>query len=326
MRVAGNLEVVPDASICDESWLSELWDRAGVAQSLGNADAAVVLADGQRFRASLFQQLGKRAAVLRVVRRDIPELESLGLPVDVLRHWLGRRSGLVLVTGPTNSGKSTTLAACVNDTARSAPRHIITVEDPVEFIFEQGKSVVTQREVGIDSPSFSDALRQALRQSPDMILIGEIRDPDSAIMALQATETGHLVLASVHGNRSTDAIERITQLLPGDMRAMWSRSLAANLIGVLAQRLVIGVHGARVASVEFLTNVGAVRPLVEQCRLEELNALIARSAPDTACSQNHSLMQLCRTGQITESEALAASDARSDLMLQLKGINRKPNS
>jgi len=323
MRVGGMLCVIPGSVTIGAEFLAELWSAAGAAPSVVNADAAVVLRDGQRFRASLFQHLGKRGAVLRIVRREIPALDDLGLPVEVLRGWLGRRAGLILVTGPTNSGKSTTLAACVVETARSAPRHIITVEDPIEFVFGSSDSIVTQREVGIDAPSFSDALHQALRQSPDVLLIGEIRDAESAVTALQATETGHLVLASVHGSRISDAIERITQLLPADLRPMLARVLAANLIGVMAQRLLPGRDGARIASVEYLANVGAARALIEQCRLDELNQLIERSAPDTARSQNQSLLTLCRAGLVSEAEVLAASDSRADLMLQLKGINRR---
>ncbi|MFY8215703.1 MAG: type IV pilus twitching motility protein PilT [Chthoniobacterales bacterium] len=325
MRVGGVMCMVPGAVAIDDAFLSTLWSAAKVDPATENADAALVLPDGQRFRASLFQHLGQRAAVLRVVRRDIPSLDTLGLPVELLRDWLGRRAGLVLVTGPTNSGKSTTLAACIAETAHAAPRHIITVEDPVEFVFANGDSIISQREVGIDTPSFSHALHQALRQSPDVILIGEIRDAESAVTALQATETGHLVLASVHGSRASDAIERLTQLLPADLRPMLARVLAANLIGVIAQRLLPTTSGERIASVEYFTNVGATRSLVEQCRLDELNQLIERSAPDTARSQNQSLLQLCRASQISETEALAASDSRSDLMLQLKGINRRTN-
>jgi twitching motility protein PilT len=323
MRVSGTIHAIPDTTPVTEALLLEIWKAAGQDTSVRDADAAVVLEDGQRFRASLFHQLGTRAAVLRVVRRDIPSLHSLGLPVAILLDWLSHKSGLVLVTGPTNSGKSTTLAACIADMAQSSPRHIITVEDPVEFIFEHHQSIITQREVGIDTPSFPQALHQALRQSPDVIFIGEIRDSESAVTALQATETGHLVLASVHGNRTTDAIERITQLIPGDLRPMLARVLAANLVGVLAQRLIPGLAGDRVPSVEYVTNAGAVRPMIEQSRLDDLKQLIERSSGESARSQNMSLLALCRKGRISEEEALAASDARSDLSLQLKGITNR---
>lgn len=323
MRVNGMIHTIPDTSSVNDALLQEIWTAAGLPPSVQDADAAVVLPDGQRFRASLFQQLGKRAAVLRVVRRKVPLLDSLGLPVEVLSRWLSYKSGLILITGPTNSGKSTTLAACIAAIAKDASKHIITIEDPVEFVFTSSQSIITQREVGIDTPSFPKALHQALRQSPDVILIGEIRDSESAITALQATETGHLVLASVHGNRVTDAIERITQLIPPDLRPLLSRVLAANLLGVMAQRLIPGITAERVAAVEYVSNAGATKPLIEQCRMEDLKKLIERSPADTARSQNAALLALCHEGKVSKTEALSASDTRSDLSLQLKGITNR---
>ncbi len=323
MRVQGSLFTVTDALPISDELMAAVWDAAGVALSSRDADAAIVLPDGQRFRASIFHQLGRRAAVLRIVRREVAALDALGLPVNILRSWFSRKTGLILVTGPTNSGKSTTLASCIAEMAQSSPRHIITVEDPVEFVFQNHQSIITQREVGIDTPSFPQALHQALRQSPDVIFIGEIRDPESAVTALQATETGHLVLASVHGNRTTDAIERITQLLPSDLRPMLARVLASDLVGVLAQRLITGLAGDRVLSVEYVTNAGAVRPMIEQSRMDDLKQFIERSPGDSAQSQNRSLLSLCREGRISEEAALAASDTRSDLCLQLKGITNR---
>lgn len=320
IRVGGELCSVPGSERLDAAFFGDLWQAGRVAPDVREADTAIVLPDGQRFRANLFHQLGRRAAVLRVVQRDVPRLDALGLPTQVIRNWLAQRAGMVLVTGPTNSGKSTTLAACISEISQTVPRHIITVEDPVEFAFPPAQSVITQREVGIDTPSFAQALRQALRQSPDVILIGEIRDSDSAVTAVQASETGHLVLASVHGSRATDAVERLTLLLPPDLRPMLTRVVAANLLGVVAQRLIIDKNGDRVAAVEYFSNIGAMRPLIEQTRLEELRQLIDRSGPETASSQNASLLRLFRDGRISEMEALAASDTRSDLSLQLKGI------
>lgn len=322
VRVGSGLRELSSAPL-DGAFFDNLWEQLRFAPTMFDLDAALELEDGQRFRVSAFRQLGRRAAVLRVVKRDVPTLDSLRLPSDVLRSWLARTAGLILVTGPTNSGKSTTLASCIAEILSGASRHVVTVEDPIEYVFQSARSVVTQREVGIDVASFPEALRQTLRQSPDVIFIGEIRDPESAMTALQATETGHLVLATVHGNRVTDALERMIQLLPDNLRPVMTRAIAGNLLGVMAQKLVSTPTGTRIPSVEYFTNVGAVRPMIEQGRMSDLRSHLDRADDRDGRSENRALLALCKAGHISDTEAMRISDTPSDLGLLLKGISQR---
>ncbi len=320
IRVDNAFRSLSDAKV-DTATLAELWSLCGVDPSQRNADSAIVLADAHRFRVSLLHQLGQPAAVLRHIRTDIPALDSLDLPVDILRSWLSRSSGLILVSGPTGSGKSTTLAACLQDINLTQPRHIVTIEDPVEFVITPARAIITQRDIGIDTPSFADGLRQALRQSPDVLMIGEIRDTASAVTALQAAETGRLVLATVHGRGTAEATERLVQLLPEAERPMLAKSLATQLLGSLSQLLLPSTNGGLALAAEYLVNVGATRKYLEENRLTDLGEHLERADAATGRSLLRSLTDLVRAGTISESTALAAVDSPAELTRALRGIS-----
>ncbi len=299
----------------------DLWTACHAPADVMDFDSALRTADNARFRVNLLRQLGRRAAVLRHIRAEVPDFATLGLPVDVITPWLSRRSGIVLVTGPTASGKSTTLAACVEFINQTASRHIVTIEDPVEYLFTDVQSRFTQRDVGIDTASFATGLRQALRQAPDVILIGEIRDAPSAMTAIQASETGHLILATVHGSGSGDAIERISQLLPADERALLGKVFATQLLGVVAQRLLPATNGGLVLAVEYFVNEGVTRKFIEEARLGELREFIGRSDGTAALSLMGSVARLCRDGVITEDVAKNSVDSPTELLRALRGIS-----
>lgn len=319
LRINGAIARI-DAEPVTPEIFDALWTACGATPGTLDRDTVFVSAQGERFRVNLFRNLGRRGAVLRHIRSEIPDLDNLGVPAALLREWLGRQNGIILVTGPAGSGKSTTLAACLEHVNESSARHIVTIEDPIEFVFRDNASVFTQREVGIDTASFSDGLRQALRQAPDVLFIGEIRDPDSAVTTIHASETGHLVLATIHGSDTADALDRMSQLLPEVERRMLARVFAAQLVGVLAQRLMPTTAGGFTLAVEYFANVGAARTYIEEGRAADLRDLIERSSDETAMSMLKSVAALCRSGEVSETVALASVDRPSELSRVLRGI------
>lgn len=320
LRVQGGMGRL-DAEPVTAEVLDALWAACGAPPEARDFNSAFMSPGGERFRVNLFRTLGRRGAVLRHIRKDIPSLEHLGLPAPILKSWLRRQSGIVLVTGPAGSGKSTTLASCLEEINEFEARHIVTIEDPVEFVFRENCSVFTQRDVGIDTVSFAEGLRQALRQAPDVLFIGEIRDTDSAITAIQASETGHLVLATIHGADAADALERMSQLLPDAERRMLGRVFASQLLGVLAQRLLPSISGGYALAVEYFVNIGAARAYIEDGRAGELRDLIERSTPETAQSLLRSVASLCRSGIVNETAAMSAVDKPNELARMLRGIS-----
>ncbi len=320
LRVHGGMARI-DAEPLGADVMDALWAACGVPAGARDFNSAFVSQQGERFRVNLFLTLGRRGAVLRHIRSEITALDHLGVPAPILKDWLRRQSGIILVTGPAGSGKSTTLAACLEEINEFSARHIVTIEDPVEFVFRENCSIFTQRDVGIDTGSFAEGLRQALRQAPDVLFIGEIRDPDSAATAIHASETGHLVLATIHGSDTTDALERMAQLLPESERRPLARIFASQLLGVLAQRLLPAVNGGYALAVEYFVNVGATRSYIEDNRAADLRDLIDRSGPETALSMLRSVAELCRSGFIGESIAMNAVDKPNELMRMMRGIS-----
>lgn len=320
LRVGGSIARI-DATPVGGEILDALWAITGSDARATDADAALVTAGGERFRVNLFRHLGRRGAVLRHIRADVPDLDALGLPAAQLRGWLGRQSGIILVTGPAGAGKSTTLAACLDHINETSSRHVVTIEDPIEFVFRNNASIFTQREVGIDTPSFADGLRQALRQAPDVLFIGEIRDPESAATTIHAAETGHLVLATVHGADTADALERMGQLLPESERRMLARVFANQVIGVVAQRLLPATDGGLALAVEYFENAGVSRTYIEEGRGTDLRDWLERSTDDSAMSLMRSVAALCRAGRVSEAAALAAVDKPGELARVLRGIS-----
>lgn len=320
VRVEGDLLPVQSSLPTDED-LCTLWAACAAATDALDTDASLSTPEGVRFRVNLHRQLGSRGAVLRRIRKDIPALDSLGLPAELLREWAMRKSGVVLVSGPTGSGKSTTLAAILEWINQTVARHVVTIEDPVEFLFEGNHSLFTQREVGIDTSSFAEGLRRSLRQNPDIILLGEIRDAVSAQTAIQAAETGHLVLATLHASSCADVVERLQLLFPPDEREAVRKTLSAQLLGVLCQRLIPAQNGARVLACEYFSNAASSRKIISEGRMSDLLDFIARGDRRQACAFADSLIQLVRDGKVSEATALEISDNPQEFTRSLRGIS-----
>jgi len=320
LRISGSLTTLEFAPL-DRAFFAALWKACGAAEDTQDHDSSLTSRDGVRFRVNLLRQLGKYAAVLRRIRSDIPDLETLGVPADVLRDWIARRSGLVIVCGPTGSGKSTTLAACLEWMNQTISRHVVTIEDPIEYLFSNGKCLFTQREVGIDTPGFAEGLRRSLRQSPDVILLGEIRDAETAGTAAQASETGHLVLATLHSSSCTDAIERLQFLFPSTSRDSVRRTLSGQLLGILCQRLLPAVHGGMALAAEYFCNIGAMRKYIADGKLTDLADAMARSNPQSAQNFVTSISKLVAAQLVSEDVAAAASDNPQELIRALRGIS-----
>lgn len=300
--------------------LTAMWLACGAPADAVDFDTALALPSGERFRVNLHRTLGRPGIALRRVRREIPPLATLGVPSEVLVGWVDRPSGLVLVGGPTGSGKSTTVASLLDFLNASKSLHVVTIEDPVEYVFRPNQSVFTQREVGLDTPSFAEGLRRSLRQNPDVIFVGEIRDPASASTAIQAAETGHLVIATVHSSNCAEVIGRLALLFPPDEREAAQRTLASQIIGVLCQKLLPAIAGDRVLACEFLTNTGASRRLIECGDLAGLRDFLERGDARIGRTFLASLAGLVEAGFTARETALAAAENPSELARALRGI------
>ena len=273
--------------------------------------------DVGRFRVNVFKQRGEVSMVIRHIITKIPSLDSLGLP-PVLKDLIGRRRGLILVVGATGSGKSTTLAAMIDHRNETEAGHILTLEDPIEFIHNHKKSVVDQREIGIDTKSFDAGLKNAMRQAPDVILIGEIRDADTMKHAITYSETGHLCLATLHAKNANQALERILSFFPPDGRPAIMLGLSLNLIGIISQRLVPGTQTKRVAAMEVKINIPYIADLIQKGKTEEIKEVMADNNDIGMGTFDQSLFKLYTAGRITDDDALRNADSRNDLSLKIR--------
>jgi len=272
-----------------------------------------------RFRTNLFQQRGEWALAMRYVRSKVPSFEQLGL-LDQIKTIAEAPRGIVLVAGSTGSGKSTTLAAMLEHINANFKRHIVTLEDPIEFVFEDNQSVIEQREVGLDTASFHNALRHMLRQDPDIIMIGEMRDDISFAAAMSAADTGHLVLSTVHTTTAAQSVTRILDFFKADEREQVRRQLSSTLRAVICQRMVPTVDGKMSPALEIMVNSPLVRKLLEENRLDKLNAAIETGGDDGMCSFNQSLYQLVKARRVTEADALSKASNPQALDMNFKGI------
>src|SRR6266545_5144101 len=265
------------------------------------------------FRISAFRQKGSPAVVVRYIPASIPALDSLGLP-EVVKEANMQKRGLILMVGATGSGKSTSLAAMLDFRNERKTGHILTLEDPVEFIFSNKKSIVNQREVGTDTKAFEVGLRNALRQAPDCILIGEIRDRQAMAMSLAYAQSGHLCLATLHANNSYHAMNRIINFYPLENRPSLLLDLAAALQSIISQRLVRTKTGARVAAVEVLLNTRHIAELIEKGEINEIKEALEKSMSPGSQTFEQALFKLFMEGKITQEEAMANADSATNML------------
>ncbi|MCX7072036.1 MAG: PilT/PilU family type 4a pilus ATPase [Gammaproteobacteria bacterium] len=265
-----------------------------------------------RFRVNLFTQRGSLAMVLRHVRTEIPTLDALNMP-DVLRELALHKRGLILMVGATGSGKTTTLAAMIDHRNAQAAGHILTIEDPIEFVHGNKRSIVNQREVGVDTESYARALQSSLREAPDVILIGEVRSRDTMDACLQLANTGHLAISTLHANNAWQALQRIVNLYPDSQRQQLYLDLSLTLRAIISQRLVRASDGRRVAAVEVLINTPYIQDLIVAGRIDALREAMAQSSERGMQSFDQALYQLYSDGVIGLDEALAHADSRANL-------------
>jgi twitching motility protein PilT len=282
-------------------------------------DLAFTLEGLSRFRCNIYQERGATAMLLRLIPLEIMSLESLNLP-KTIQDFTTPHQGLVLVTGPTGCGKSTTLAALLDIINSNRRAHIVTVEDPIEFVHGDKKAIVSQREVSIDTESFYDAMKYVVRQSPDVILIGEMRDAETMRVALTASETGHLVFSTVHTTSAADTIERIVSIFPPHEKNQVCLRLASSLLGVVSQKLIPRADGTgRVPAVEIMVNTPTISKLIEEGRTGQLYSAINEGGYWGMQTMNQSLVKYWRTGVISHEDALEYAGN----LTELKQMTRK---
>jgi twitching motility protein PilT len=326
LRISSDLlpsefEVLDDAGI--EAVLRKLLGPEGWArlQEEYEMDASYEIAGVARFRVNAFKERGRFGGAMRVIPLTTPTLDGLGHP-PVLKDICQAPQGLVLVTGPTGSGKSTTLAALVDHINETQPLHIVTIEDPIEFVYEDKKCTIRQRQLGTDVKSLAEALRRVLRQDPDVILVGEMRDPETINLALHAAETGHLIFSTLHTNDAKQTLDRVVDVFPGDEHAQVRSQMALCLQAVVSQRLVRRADGGgRIAALEVMINSPNIRELIAEGKTTQIEKAIGASGDFYKMQTfNQALARLILDKTITEEEGCAATANPNDLKLLLKGI------
>ncbi len=286
-------------------------------ESTLECDLAIALPGLGRFRVNVYRQRGDVAVVVRHINAKIPSLEQLKLP-PVLRKLALLKRGLVLVVGAAGSGKSTTLAAMLDHRNHNSAGHILTVEDPMEFEHAHGTCIVDQREVGLDTRSFDDALRHAMREAPDVIMIGEIRDRDTMQHAMAYAETGHLCVSTLHANNANQAIQRILNFFPETAHRQVLMDLSLNLKGVVAQRLIRGAHDKLVPATEVMLLSAFISELIQKGQTDEIKDAMAKSTELGMCTFDQSLYDLYEAGELTAEQAVEHADSRTDLSLRIR--------
>jgi twitching motility protein PilT len=321
IRVNGALTAAPGSAALTKddtnALLSEVLSPAQVSAfaALHEYDFSFSWRDDARIRGHAFRQRGSVAISFRVVPYDIPTMAELRCP-PALESFSRLHQGLVLVTGPTGSGKSTTLAAIINQINTERSCHIVTIEDPIEYVYRHGRSMINQREVGTDAASFGSALRAALREDPDVLLVGEIRDLESIRSALTVAETGHLVFATLHTRDTAHAVERLIDVFPGDQQPQIRAQLAACLTGIVYQQLLPRVDGGMVAAHEVLIVNPAVRNLIKEGKTHQLRNALLPGQRDGMVTFEQSLSLLVESGEVSLDEALTRSLHPRDIQVR----------
>ena len=321
-RTEGKIEVGGDHPFTPE----ELGD---IAQAIMNdkqkkefaetmeMNMAMSLPAVSRFRVNIFQQRGSVGMVIRRIKADVLSVEQMGLPA-ILGDIVMTKRGLVLVVGATGSGKSTSLAAMIDHRNTHEAGHIITIEDPIEFVHRHKRSIITQREVGFDTHSFQAALKNTLRQAPDVILIGEIRDTETMEAAITFAETGHLCLGTLHSNNANQAIERIMNFFPSERHAQIYLQLSLNLRSIVSQRLIPSVEGKRVAALEILMDTPRIKDLIKKGEVDTLKQAMEQGIQEGCQTFDQALFALYRDGIINLDQALINADSANNLRLKIK--------
>ncbi len=310
-------ELITDEQL--QGYLQELLseEQRDEYESTLEMNTAIPWQDHSRFRINVFQQQQHISIVIRRIITEIPTIESLGLPKPYA-DLIMRPRGLVLVVGPTGSGKSTSLAAMLGHRNEFGAGHIVTIEDPIEFVHHHKGCIISQRDVGIDTYSYGIALKNALRQRPDVVLIGEIRDRETMEHAINFAETGHLCVSTLHSNNANQAIERIINFFPEEKHQQIRLNLSLNLRGILSQRLVLNSQGRRSLAVEIMLNNGLIKSLIEQGKIREIKDMMDRGRSEGMQTFDQSLFDLCQQGIITEEVAIAEADNPANIKLQFK--------
>lgn len=324
LRINDEISPLGDTLLSDEdlnSLLRQLVaeDKTDEFESTLEMNTAINWNDRARFRINAFKQQQHTAIVIRRIQTHIPTLDSLSLPKAYSELVMEKR-GLVLVVGPTGSGKSTSLAAMIGYRNTFGHGHIITIEDPIEFVHSHQGCIISQRDVGIDTYSYGLALKNALRQCPDVMLIGEVRDRETMEHAINFAETGHLVLATLHANNSSQAIERIINFFPEEKRQQLLLNLSLNIRGILSQRLVRKIKGGRAVASEVMLNQGLIRTLIEEGKPKEIKEIMEKSRSLGMQTFEQALLDMYRSGIISEEVAIHEADNPSNLKLQIRHV------
>lgn len=323
-RIHGSLTAL-DCPWTTTEWLEDVIERIVPEQSRerfkqsGQVDFSYHAHGLGRFRTNVYHQRGEQAVAMRYVKNQAPRLDQLGLP-PILKDIALAERGIILIAGTTGSGKSTTMAAMIEHINEMQAKNIITLEDPIEFMFEDNQCDIKQREVGIDVPSFAEGLRGVLRQDPDIILIGEMRDAVSFSAALSAADTGHLVISTLHVTNAAQGVGRVLDFFKPDEREHVRQQLAGTLRAIICQRMVRKLDGGVTPALEILLNTVTVRKMIEQNRLENLPAAIETGNDDGMQNFNQALLKLVKAKMVSEEEALAKASNANALEMNLKGI------
>ena len=270
-----------------------------------------------RYRINLFRQRGEIAIVIRYLKADIPSFEALNLP-NILSDIIMEQRGLVLVVGSTGSGKSTTLASMINYRNQNATGHILTIEDPVEFVHEHQKSIVDQREVGIDTHNYDNALKNAMREAPDVILIGEVREKETMKHAIAYSETGHLCLTTLHANNANQTLDRIINFFPEDAKNQLLQDLSLNLRAIVSLRLIPGVEEKRIPAVEILLNTPYISDLIEKNKIDEIKEAMEKGRERGMQTFDQALISLYQEGKISQENAIKYADSKNNVRLKIR--------
>lgn len=308
VRIDGRLSPVPAEGILTVETIEALMKDVMTADQLERlsvnkeVDFSIAFSNKARFRVNAYTEKKAWAASFRRIPIDIPALDSLGLP-SAVRHFTQLKQGFILVTGPTGHGKSTTLAAILDEINKTRSEHIVTIEDPIEFIFQPRNSIISQREMGTDTHSWSIALRSVLREDPDVVLIGEMRDYETIAAALTIAETGHLVFATLHTNSASQTIDRIVDYFPSERQGQVRMQLSSVLEAVISQRLVPGAGGGRVVAHEIMFGSTAIRTSIREGKTHQIDSIIQTSQEYGMNTLESSLAQLVRNGAVTMESA-----------------------